>query len=233
MVTETEKKQFDSVESAPKPTLVCVGTVGEIEDGYIASSGKYIVQPVNINALDSGKNQKIFVLYRPEWFVEGFKVKALKEAEGERKGAHFVYAKNIRDDDEMSTLRGLSGSEEAFENLMDAILNTPVNDTTGVPNLEDVTETFRTFFANNKDENGELVKVGYVLQQQRTKTDETTTAVKNGVEVTVPVYRLENRYTLANKNAFFDATVKNLQKWENRAAKSEGKFVMTYSGVPY
>lgn len=215
--------EIDSVESAPKPTKICVGTVGEVEDGYLSPrSGNYIVQPISIDALDAGQNTKLFLLYRPEWFVKGFKSKTLEDIAGYGKGPHWVYGTHVRSDDKMSYLRGLVGSNEAFTVLVNLLVNLPVG-INNVPDIDAITGVFKAFFAGNTDSTGGPVKVGYVLEQQRTKTDEVNDEGK-------PVYRLENRYQV---KSFFDATTKNLKSWENRAAKSEGRFLMTYSGVPY
>lgn len=212
---------FDTPDALPMPTKVNVGVVTEVSDGYISpKSGNYIVQPIQLEALDAGQNTKVYLLYRPEWFVKGFRVKNLAEVEGERKGAHWVYLRHIRDTEEMSYLRGLCGSDEAFDRLGGIIFNLPVNEQ-GFHELEDVSAAIRDFLLNNVDESGNPVKVGYVLSQARVKTGEKDADGKN-------VYRLEKKYNLAGKNPFFDATEKNLKRWQNRAERSEGKIVMTY-----
>lgn len=218
MQTQQTEYMFDSVESAPKPTLVNVGEVSEVLDGYVSKSERYVVQPIKIRAFDSGYNTTVFLLYRPEWFVKGFKVTTLEETEGYGKGAHWVYRRNIASDDELSYLRGLAGSDAAFNKLAGALFSLPVNKD-GVHSIEDVTEVIRKHFTDNG------VKVGYILQQGSVKTDQVDEDGKN-------IYRLENRYVLAQKNPFFDATEKNILKFGNKAERSEGKTVMTYGG-PY
>ena len=225
---ETQETQqmyeLESVESAPKPTLVCVGTVGEVEEGYLSpKSEKYIVQPISIDALEGGRNTKVFLLYRPEWFVKGFKPKTLEDVDGRGKGLHWVYANHIRNDDKMSFLRGLTGSNEAFKILMNDLVSLPLDEETQLPLISDITGIFQEFFSSNIDSTGQPVKIGYVLEQQRAKTGEVD---DNGKDI----YRLENRYQV---KSFFDPTTKNLKSWENRIAKSEGRFLLCYTGGPF
>lgn len=213
--SDTDNFSFTPTEAAEKPTLLCVGTVGEIEEAHLSKSENYVVQPINLNALDAGRNIKLYFLYRPEWFTRGFNPATLK---ADQPGAHFVYGKNIANKDNLSNLRGLAGSNEAFVKLA-TILTSITSDPTG-PSMEDVTEALVEFFEGNVDSEGQPKKIGFELRQQMTKTDEINE------ETGKNVYVRENRYEV---KAFFDVTKKSLDGAVRRASNSDGKVKMTYS----
>lgn len=220
--TMTETYAFPKAEARPKPTLICVGNVGEISDGYI--SGKsgidYVVIPIAIDPLDGGKRTKVYFTHRPEWLTNSFKPYLLKK---DSPSAYFVYSKNIAAEEEFSLLRGLAGNEDAFKKLADTLLRLPVDPEVGGPNPGVTTEALREFFANNVDATGQSRKVGYELKQQRTFTGDTDEDGKK-------IYVLENRY---NVNSFWDVTEKGIKKATNRANTSNGDVVMTFAGTPF
>ena len=213
----TENKRGFAEASAPKlPTLVCVGQVGEVGEAKVSESGEYVVQPIKINALGAGKNMTIYFLYRPEWFREGFRPDELKKLE-DGKGKHFVYAKMISSRGGISFLRGLCGSQEAFDSLAEELFN--LEEIT----LESVQETFKNFFENNVTETGDKVLVGYVLKQDRTDTGEKD-------EEGHKIYLLENRY---NVDKFFEPTEDQLKRWQASADRSNGLTKVTYHSEPF
>ena len=220
--TNTEEMLgFTRAEASPMPTLICVGVVGAVGEGKISSTEKYIVQPIDVEGLDAGRNQRVYWLYRPEWLVKGFKPSKLKEVD---EGAYFVYSKNIDSEDAFSVLRGLAGSQQAFERISNALLRLPVAPGTNGPSIQDVEETLREFFNDNLV-NGEPARIGYILQQDAVKTDEVDeTTGKN-------IYMRTKRYKVLD---WFDVTMKNLKFQANRANKSEGRLRYTYSNeVPF
>src|SRR5579871_2513469 len=119
MSTQTENRSFAKLDAAPKPTLFCVGVVGNVGTGHLSSTEKYIVQPIELEALGSGRNQKVYLLYRPEWFTPEFQTAAnLRSFEKNYPSSFFVYRKNIvGDKKKLSLLRALCGSDEAFAAL--------------------------------------------------------------------------------------------------------------------
>jgi hypothetical protein len=227
--TDEQVLTFPKAEARPKPTLICVGNVTEVGDGYISgkSGTDYVVIPITIEALDGGKRAKVYFTHRPEWLTAGFKPYLLQR---EAPGAYFVYSKNISSEDEFSLLRGLAGSEEAFVQLSTILLNLEVDPEIGGPNPETTTAALRAFFEGNVGSDGQPVRVGYELRQQRTKVlDENGEAVIDP-ETGKPMYVNENRYNVAS---FWDVTEKTVSKATNRASRSEGKVIMTFAGSPF
>ena len=218
--TQTETMTFPKAEARPKPTLICVGNVVEVGDGYISgkSGTDYVVIPIAIDPLDGGRRCKTYFTHRPEWLVASFKPHLLQR---EAPGAFFVYRKNIADEEEASLLRGLAGSVDAFNKLANILLNLPLDATICGPNPETTTLALRDFFTNNIDSNGLPVKVGYELQQQRTKTDDIDPETGKNIYLNTANY---------NVARFWDVNEKTVRKATNRANNSDGKVVMTYMG---
>lgn len=205
---------FREAEASEKPTLLCVGTVGEVEDAHISKSEDYVVQPIKIEALDAGRNQTLYLLYRPEWLTRSFNPASMKD---EHPGPFFVYGKNIATKDGYSNLRGLAGSQEAFVSLAKQLIGITANDEG--PNMEAVTKVLRDFFAANVDAEGNSRKIGYELRQQQTKTDEVDEDGK-------AIYLRENRYEV---KSYFDVTEKGLATAKRRAERSNGKVKFTFA----
>lgn len=219
--TQGQLLSFQEAAAADMPRRVCVGTVGEIQDGHVSEkSKKYIVQPIAINALGSGTSTTVYWLYRPEWLRPGFSPTSIKnevDDEKEANGLIFVYRNYIAGRGTTSMLRGLCGSDEAFMVLSNRLLSLPE------VTIEAVTETLRTFFS----EDNENVQIGYVLEQQSTKTDEIDP------ETGKNVYIKENRYQIARKNGWFDVSDKALERFKKSAEKSNGRMIVCYDGEPF
>lgn len=209
---EVSQLSFEESEADFKPSLLCVGTVGEVGDAKISESEQYVVQPIKIEALDAGKSQTVYFLYRPEWLTAGFKPHSLKKT---NKGAHFVYSKNIASKDSLSVLRGLAGTKEGFNDLANQLLRLPVVAGTGGPTMEAVTDTLRDFFAGNEDNEGQARKIGYELRQQATKVEGEFYTNEKGEQK--QRYARENRYNL---QSFWDVTTENLKRMKAKAEKS-------------
>lgn len=202
------------------PTLICVGQVNsdDVGEAKVSESGQYIVQPIKISALGAGKSHTVYFLYRPEWFNPDFRPDQLKQQEG-GESAHFVYAKNINARGSISTLKGLAGSQKAFDRLAGMVLSLG-----GEPTMAQVTETLKSFFETNiNNETGSPALIGYVLTQQQTRTDEKDEAGK-----TIKI--LENRYEVGN---FFEVSEKTLAKYRKAAEGSNGTKKLTYAGEPF
>jgi hypothetical protein len=227
--TETDNQPTGFAEASAKrmPTLICVGTVGEVGEGHLSKPNEdgvsnYIVQPISIEPLDAGRSTKVQLLYRPNWFVPGFQPETLKELDG-GEGMHFVYGRNINSRGSISVLRGLTGSPETFKDLAVQLLSLDVPQGADGPSIEDVQKTLTDFFEGNVDASGEKVKFIYELRQQYTKTNELNAEGK-------PIYLAENRYQLQQ---IMDFNEKNLKSQRIRAEKSQGNTKFTYEGVPY
>ncbi len=127
----------------------------------------------------------------------------------------FVYRKNIAGRGSVSNLLGIAGNQERYEDLANTLLTT-----------EGITEEDGATITNVlKDklvaaEGTDAFKIGYVLQQQRTKTDEVNEEGKHE-------YILENRYDIRD---FFEVTEESLKKYRKAAVKSATK--AQESGTP-
>lgn len=210
---------FVAAEAAKLPKLVCVGRVADVLDAKVSESQKYIVQPIQIEALGSGRNYRANFLYRPEQLRPGFNPKSYK-AEMEAADAESVitvYRRNILAEDsgksQPSLLRGLSGSDEVFGTLAHRLLSLPE------VTLEGVTEVLRETLV----EEGADTVFGYVLKQARTKTNEIG---DNGKFI----YTLDNKYDL---DTTFDYTEKALASWRKSAAKNPDGLKVCYDGEPF
>jgi hypothetical protein len=227
MSTSTETTlTFPKSEARPMPTLICVGTVGEVSDGYVSdkSGNSYVVIPIALDPLDGGRRTKVYFTHRPEWLVHTFKPHILKR---ENASAYFVYEKNITSENDYSLLRGLAGSQDAFVELSDILLRLPVDADLGGPTPESVSEALRTYFTNNVDATGQIRKIGYELKQQSVKilADDGTPEIDP--ETGKPAKLLTKNY---NVNSYWDVTEKGIKKMVNRANGSQGDVIMTYSG---
>lgn len=221
--TATETRSFGEASANELPQLVCVGQVDEVLEAKVSDSGNYCVQPIRLSALGAGRGQTIYFLYRPEWFQEGYKPDSMKEME-DGKGPYFVYGKMINKRGDTSYLRGLAGSQEAFDRLAGILFDLPhVEDNKTEDYLALVTQTLKEFFESNVDEVGDKVKIGYVLRQERTDTGEKGEDGKK-------IYILENRYVV---NKFFDPTPEALARWEKTAKGSNGRTKVTYHSEPF
>lgn len=212
--TATKKIKFNEASAGTKPTLVCTGYVSQVEDTAISKkSGNYNVTPISINGIGASQNTKIWLCTRPEWFeVDGdgnpsFRPDDLKKVEG-GKSMHFVYSVNISGKEGISNLLGLSGNEDRFGDLSTLLFTTPgVTEEDGV----ELTKVLRNFLVAK--EGKEPFTIGYILKQQRTKTDAVD---ENGKAV----YVLEKNYELDD---YFEVTPEALKKYRRAAEKSARK----------
>lgn len=216
-MSETKQKRerlFAAADADKMPTLVCVGYVFHIGEGHPSKSGVYNVNPVEIQPYGGGRETKFQFLSRPEWFAldgEGrpaFRPKDLKNAEG-GKSMTFVYKKMINGRNEMSALEGLAGNAERLGLLEETLVDTP-----GLDGDESATVLEGIFNDVLIAKDGEdAVEIGYILKQQRVKTDEVD---ENGKAV----YILDKGYELAN---FWEVTSKNKKKYRDIAEKSAAR----------
>lgn len=218
--TAAKKTVFNEASAGKKPTLVCTGYVSKVDETHPAKSGNYNVTPIHINGIGASLNTTVYLLTRPEWFeVDGdgrpsFKPNDLAKVEGGN-AMLFVYRKNIAGRGTVSNLLGIAGNQERYEDLANTLLTTDgVNEDDGAVVTHVLTDKLVA------KEGTEAFKVGYVLQQQRTKTDEVNEEGKHE-------YLLENRYEIKD---FFEITEEALKKYRKAAEKSAKKAQET--GVP-
>ena len=163
---------FAKAEAKKLPGLGCIGrvqSVGEAKESKPkgeATSGNYMVVPIEIEGYGASRSIRVHFLYRPEWFAEGFDSNTLLELDGGT-GFEFVYGTNFGRDGQIGLLQGLTGGTEAgLDALAARIQALPLDADTGGPSPEDVAATLEDVLVN--EEAGKLV--GYVLKQQQTKT---------------------------------------------------------------
>jgi hypothetical protein len=208
---------FTAANVAPMPKLICVGSVSQVLEGKVSQTGSYVVQPIQIAAYGTGRDARYNLLYKPEWFTPGFDPQSYYEGieEGDDEAVRqansivSVYRRNINVRSGISALRGMAGSEEAFNTLANRVLS--LDEIT----IEAVTEVLSNFFANDN----EGVMFGYVLKQQHTKTDDIDP--ETGKNVWVP----ENRYEV---DRFFDYSEKAIEGYKRQAEKSAGGVIVTF-----
>lgn len=204
------RMSFRGAAAADLPKLICVGRVSDVKDGFVSESGKYVVQPIMIDAFGGGRSIKINFLYRPEWLRPGFDPASILESmddADEAKKVHSVYRMHIEGPERsVSTLRGIAGSEEGFGVLSDALLSLPE------VTLEAVTTVIRDYVENNP------VQIGYELKQKTAKTGETDEAGK-------AIYRKENGYDI---DTYWEVTDKNIKAKQKVAGKADGRIKMCF-----
>ena len=212
----TERKRgFREASAARKPTLVCTGYVAGVPESKESASGKYNVTTVEINGLGASPNARVYLLTRPEWFetnedgFPAFRPDSLEKVEGGR-SMLFVYQKNIAQVGNTSVIQGLAGNEERFDTLAEALLSDPKtsDESDSAEAIQNIIEKLLV-----AKEGQTPFEIGYILKQQRNKTDDVDEDGK-------PIYVLENRYEVSE---WFEATEANKKKYRKSAEKSRAK----------
>ncbi len=208
-------KGFREASAQRLPTLICTGYVAAVTDGRLSKSGKYNTVTVEINGLAGSRNTKVFPCTRPEWFAtneEGqptFNPASLDKVEG-GDSIKFVYANNLAQSGETSTLEGLCGSAERFEALQDALLSNPeVQDPE--TSAEAVASVLDEILVARQGE--EPFEIGYKLTQQREKTVDKDEDGKT-------IYIYTKNYEVSE---WFEATEKNKKRYRKIAEDSAEK----------
>jgi len=159
---------FKAAKAKKMPTLACIGTVDGIEEmktteSYDDTGVTYLSLPIQIKPEAAGRATKAYLKFRPEWLVPGFDPESLLQYEGGQ-AMYKTYRKNIYAQGEISTLAGLAGSDERFEELATLIQSLPVVASGADPNLviidpNEVVRVVTSFLMNEKS------MIGYVLKQ--------------------------------------------------------------------
>ncbi len=206
---------FKSAPSKKLTSLACIGYVSEIGAAYVGElkPGKvvnYVVQPIQISPRESGRKQKIFLAYRPEWLEAGFDPSSLSDQVGGT-GMEFVYRNNIcnKFDEEkgsneysLSALQGLAVNDDNFRSMVEALQALPDKSPASVQ------EVLTTYLL----EKGEF---GYVLKQGSEVVGEDDNGKK--------IRELTDNYEIASWGRLND-------KWRKGVAKSadNGKLKLTF-----
>ena len=213
---------FKEASSKPMPRLACVGRVTEVPEAFVSKKGVYVVQRVVIEGYGPSKNTKPMILYRTDWFTDGFDPESLLELE-EGSKLLAVYRNNISERGKISTLKGLCGCDtEKFDELAGRIFGlglTVEDDIESV--MSRVTEVLSTFLVDEKGGD----QLGYILGQQTSKTDEVNAETGKAIYVAEPYYEVKE---------FFDPQdEKKIASLVKSANKSDGKFKITFDDTPF
>jgi len=193
-----------------------VSSVGEpkLTNGGVTDDGEekpqYVMCKVEITGINGSRNTSINLMWRPEWLDRNFNPDRAFDGlpESVQRSLEFVYRKNIGSRGDISNFAGLTGSEDAGNELAEAILSVE-----NPADSEAVVEAIRTFLLD------EQRTIGYTLKQRRTKTDEIDP------ETGKPVYVAEKQYDL---DSFFYPTEKEIARLVKSAEKSNGRVVIDF-----
>lgn len=196
--------------------VVEVGETGISKNSGIYLTTKIVIAPYGASNIPTYQ----YFCHRPEWLVE-MTQKDLQELEeqvvvldnGEKKYPFGTYQRNIHSRDKFSTLRGLAGSEEAFNEISSQLIEAGPT----AP-AETINKILADFLLSD-----DALPFGYILKQKWEKTGEKDENGKD-IYIAVPGYNLDS---------WFDPTPENLKKLEKKAEKSQGKIKMTYDGTPF
>ena len=208
---------FIKAEAQEMPSRACIGYIDDLGVAKETESGVYANCRVSIKPLEAGRANTTNLLFRPEWFTPGFNPKVIEEVTADnataeeneklRKGMAFMYRKLFGTKESVGQLEVMVGGAEALDELSDKFAAFGKE-----PSVEDVGEIIRGFVFEK------AATVGYVLKQSREKTDEVGEDGK-------PVYVLREQYEVSE---WFVPTEANKKRMRNRAAKNEGKFLLTF-----
>jgi hypothetical protein len=185
------------------PKFHCLGRISEIQSGKVSESQKYNVIPIVIEGFGASRSLWLWFCWRPDWLSADFDPGVFDDIEDGNSYA-YVYRKNIHDGSGVSLLRGLAGTDEAFNALatrLQALSPEQANDPAAVQAV------LEAFFI---DEELGGQKIGYTLKQVRTKTDDVDANGK-------PIYVREDRHEL---DKFWLPTTRAIQSRINSAAKN-------------
>lgn len=212
MSTATQENLgFQEAKIAKVPSLACIGTVGEVGEGKISSTGSYVVQPISLRANGPGRGTRLNLLYQFDWLVRGFDPASLDEYEN---GASMlsVYRRNIAVKDGISNLKGLAGSDAAYQTLGSLLLTEQVRATYKSTEeekanaIEAIQNILREFLMVTNEE----TLVGYVLKQRKEKTVDSETGKTT--------YELASGYEVGE---WFFTTPESIKKVKLRADRSK------------
>ena len=190
-----------------KDTLVCVGTLGSF--GSLVQSktegSPYYMEKVEIKPGGDSLKASFRLLWEPRYFGSDFDPSTLD------KGQTFVYKKNIASLDNQSLLEGLSGDNDTWEQLQEAIVGLGDD-----PDADSVHDLLAEFFGNLGP-----VPFIYILKQERKQDGFKADGSKR--YVAGEYYEVDEIQHLTEKNV--KALVKRVTKNQERidSSLSDGK----------
>jgi hypothetical protein len=210
---------FKSAAARPLPQLACIGYIDEIKEVKETESGVYLNARVSIKGNDGvSRNSETNLLFRPDWFTPGFDPEGIKNLDFEdldateqqrvKTGLSLTYARLFGRGEAPGQLAVMAGSQENYDKLADLFTAAyKGTEFTG----EEIVDIIRGFILDKCPD------VGYVLRQQKEKTDQVD---ENGKAV----YVLRDGYEI---NEWFFPNAANKKRLMNRAVKSAEKAVKT------
>jgi hypothetical protein len=187
------------------PRLACIGYVDKLGEGKVTEKGIYDMQTIFLAPTESGKQTRVNFLYQPRWLDPSFDYETMREEDGGDKMIS-VYRMHLNSKQDMSTLQGLSGSEEGFGKIQYSLIVAEDKSPEGIQAV------FQSFFAE------ENPYIGYILKQRTSKTGEVD-ARGRAVKV------LETGYEVGG---YFFPTEENKVKLARQAENAKSNLVLTF-----
>jgi hypothetical protein len=142
---------LQAAEAIELPDLICRGYVEQVKDPYLSEKGVYHVLPINIKAIELGKDGTFFFLFRPEWFGSKFNPKSLLDGTEQGRRLYGNYRRFIADRQSKSVLTILAGDNfDAIAAEFEANEN---------PTPEEIAAVLKQYLTGNE--------VGYVMTQRK------------------------------------------------------------------
>lgn len=212
---------FAQVSAPPKPYLICRGRISNIGEAKAtepkdAEKLSWVMQSARIEGYGASENVFYIILWRPEWFQEGFEQSQIGGTPKQVKAQQFLYRRNIFNKDAAAFLLAAVGFDQdqyvALAEALRAIEEpaSPGNDDDGnpIPGIfsqdyyNAVTDVLNQFCVGND--------FGYILKQGSEVLGED----ENGKRI----YGKTDKYEV---DEFFELTEKNLTNKLKRAEKAE------------
>lgn len=213
---------FASVSAPPKPYLVCKGRVTSIGEAKAtepkdAEKLSWVMQSARIEGDGASENIFYNLLYRPEWFQEGFSQDQIGGSPKQVKAQQFLYRRNIFNKDAVSFFQAACGfDEDRFVGLAEALRAIPEPASPGADDNGDpipgifsqdyynaVTDVLNEYLVGNE--------FGYTLKQA-------SEVVGIDPESGKKQYQKTDKYEV---DEFFELSEKNIASKRKRAEKAE------------
>jgi len=213
---------FREAGATPMPRLACIGKVAEIPEAFVSKSEVYVVQRVHLDGYGPSRNIKPMLLYRADWFTDGFDPESLNELQDGHKLLS-VYRNNIAEHGKISVLKGFCGcDDDKFNELAGRIFGLGITAESSLDDvLPDVNAVLTKFLIDEQAGDS----VGYILGQQSSKTDMVDPESGKTVWVNEPYYEV--------KEFFNPHDQKRIATLYKAANKSDGKFKITFDATPF
>lgn len=223
-MTQTQE-QTGFAPAPPKQEAITsnIGYVIDVGDTYKSekSSYGYFVTPLTIHGMGAGKEQRVWLVFQPEWFKVSFKPATLTGKQGNPDN---VYRANISDGKILATLEAISG--EKYGELCSLLNNVPsIEDSSEEEFCTNVTQTFIDFFTNNK------VIFGYVLGQKNELVDGQWIPSKY---MSIQRYFVASEESLEKERMKARKTAERRQKaYDEKSDKVPNKYLVTFDDSPF